>query len=124
MENCCCSEKQIVIRLKRGNSFNYTFRFTKHGEPLVLDDNQKLLFAVKHLRNEEPIIHKDVSDEGTGTAGEFVAYLKPSETEELTAGEYYFGFGLQTGDDIKFQTLTDGVIVISDTAPEREAANA
>lgn len=113
------NESKINIRLKRGNSMSYTFLFKKQDTPLVLEEGQKLLFDLKKSCSDDPIIHKDISNEVTGTAGEFIVTLKPSETE-LNYGVYYIGFGLQTGKDYKFMTLADGTLEIIGTTPERE----
>lgn len=110
----------LNITIKQGNSWSRVFLVKHNGEPLVLDDTQKILFDIKADYEEAPIIHKDISGNTTETPGEYIVSLKPSETDGLDIGTFYVGIGLQTGTDDSFLSFLDGTLTITGTAAERE----
>lgn len=110
-----------------------------NGQPYVLSGDEKLIFGVKKdPLNQEYIKYTTVSDGHEVSAdliiiltksdydaalGKYTTCIKPSMTQELSFGEYYYDIGLYTGVDDYYPIVECSPFVVAKNITSRIDGN-
>lgn len=118
----CCIDDSSTISIKRGMAYDVSFTITgDDGEDYRLQDNEKLIFTVKKVKDIcAPIIiqktwsDKDYEDEDNNTLN---LYLTDTETD-IDYGTYYYEFSRLVKGQHK-PTNNSGMFEITHTAAQK-----
>lgn len=100
-----------IIKINRGDSFNFSFKVTDRYDSLksyLLTSKDAVYFALMypHQRFEDAIMIKGytLEDQDVRT-GEILVNITPNDTRSLTPGVYYYTVKLQRGGTL--ETIND-----------------
>lgn len=110
MSFCSC-ENQMQIEIVRGTTNAFGISVTNHnGDPYVLENEQFLVFGIKrNERDENRVLSKRIT---RLVDGQYYLELSPSDTSDLSIGQYYYDVGLQHGDNIFYNVIESSPFII------------
>lgn len=109
------TENKTPIRIIRGDTTHLNINvLDANGNPWTLAAGEKLVFGVKDNTNSTVYCVKKYVDEGTAP---FEVVLRPTDTQSLRRGTYYYDVGIQTGEDY-YHILPISPFTVNDSVTE------
>ena len=103
-----------MIELIRGDSLSLKFkRLDANGEPITTQADKVFFTIKKNTDAEDFILQKTIEDMTFDNDGTYHIEILPSDTEELTYGNYVYDLEVCVGSDYK-KTISIGDFVIKE----------
>ena len=109
------TENKTPIHIIRGDTTHLNINvLDANGNPWTLASGDRLVFGVKDNTNSTVYRVKKYIDEGTAP---FEVVLRPTDTQSLRRGTYYYDVGIQTGEDY-YHILPISPFTVNDSVTE------
>lgn len=90
----------MKMTVPRGASVTYNLTFADpEGKPYVLADGELVLFGVKKYRDDDEYVLFKTLTHTDRHNGVYPLKFCPEDTQHLACREYFYGVGVQSGED-------------------------
>ena len=111
MNNCCCGQEPLTIKIKQGESKGFSFSLTQNDIPvdlsnstIVLQVRESLEDTGEYLISKTISINSDVDEDGiifSPTTGEFLFKINDTDIAEMNSTRPYYCAIYRVDDDTK-----------------------